>query len=113
MLNYYDNEAWHASKLDMNGITNSAKKSLRGLLDNITPKESTKARLSFQHSNILDSLMHEKGVSKKQLTEAISKRPSEITKWLSGEHNFIISTLAMLSTFFNQPILIFRSPKNI
>lgn len=26
--------------------------------------------------------------------------PSEVTKWLSGQHNFTIRTLALLSAFF-------------
>ncbi len=82
-----------------------AKTSLRELLGDIKPEERAEARLSFPISNRLDSLMQEKGLSKKQLADAIGKRPSEITRWLSGEHNFTISTLAMLSTFFGQPII--------
>lgn len=82
-----------------------AKTSLRELLSDITPEERAEARLSFQISNRLDFLMKEKGLSKKQLADAIGKRPSEITRWLSGEHNFTISTLAMLSRFFGQPII--------
>ncbi len=82
-----------------------AKTSLRELLSDITPEERAEARLSFQISNRLDALMQEKGLSKKQLADAIGKRPSEITRWLSGEHNFTISTLAKLSTFFGQPIV--------
>ena len=83
-----------------------AKISLRELLSDISPEERAEARLSFQISNRLDFLMKEKGLSKKQLADAIGKRPSEITRWLSGEHNFTISTLAMLSSFFGQPIII-------
>ena len=83
-----------------------AKISLRELLNDISPEERAEVRLSFQISNRLDFLMKEKGLSKKQLADAIGKRPSEITRWLSGEHNFTISTLAMLSTFFGQPIII-------
>lgn len=82
-----------------------AKVSLRELLKDITPEERASARLSFQISNRLDELMQEKGLSKKQLAEAIGKRPSEITRWLSGEHNFTVSTLAMLSTFFGKSII--------
>ena len=85
-----------------------AKTSLRELLGDITPEERAEARLSFQISNRLDFLMQEKGLSKKQLADAIGKRPSEITRWLSGEHNFTISTLAMLSSFFGQPIITVR-----
>ena len=82
-----------------------AKTSLRELLSDISPEERAEARLSFQISNRLDFLMKEKGLSKKQLADAIGKRPSEITRWLSGEHNFTISTLAMLSSFFGQPVI--------
>ena len=82
-----------------------AKTSLRELLGDITPEERAEARLSFQISNRLDFLMQEQGLSKKQFADAIGKRPSEITRWLSGEHNFTISTLAMLSSFFGQPII--------
>ncbi|MDE5544032.1 MAG: helix-turn-helix transcriptional regulator [Bacteroidales bacterium] len=49
--------------------------------------------------------MNERGLSKKQFADALGRRPSEITKWLSGQHNFTIATLAMLSTFFGQPII--------
>lgn len=82
-----------------------AQKSLRELLGDISPAERAEARLSFQISNRLDSLMQERGLSKKQLAEAIGKRPSEITRWLSGEHNFTISTLSMLASFFGKPIV--------
>lgn len=82
-----------------------AKTSLRDLLGDITPEERAEARLSFQISNRLDALMHEKGLSKKQLADAIGKRPSEVTRWLSGEHNFTIATLSRLSIFFGQPIV--------
>lgn len=79
--------------------------SLRELLADITPEERAEARLSFQISNRLDTLMREKGLSKKQFADAIGKRPSEITRWLSGEHNFTVSTLGMLSSFFGAPII--------
>lgn len=82
-----------------------AKTSLRELLCDITPEEKAEARLSFLISNRIDALMKEEGLSKKQFADAIGKRPSEITEWLSGEHNFTINTIAKLSSFFNKPII--------
>ena len=61
--------------------------------------------LSFQISDRIDELMHQRGLTKKQFADAIGRRPSEITKWLSGQHNFTIATLGMLSAFFGQPIV--------
>ncbi len=49
--------------------------------------------------------MKEKGLNRKQLAEAVGKRPNEVTRRLSGEHNLTLATLAMLSTFFGQPII--------
>jgi antitoxin component HigA of HigAB toxin-antitoxin module len=78
---------------------------LRELLGEISPEDRAQTRLSFEISNKLDALMQERGLSKKQLADAIGKRPSEVTRWLSGEHNFTLATLAMLSTFFGKPII--------
>lgn len=61
--------------------------------------------LSFAISNKIDALMKERGLSKKQFADQIGKRPSEITRWLSGQHNFTLFTLAMLSAFFGQSII--------
>jgi antitoxin component HigA of HigAB toxin-antitoxin module len=83
---------------------------LRELLGDITPEEKVQTRLSFEISNKLCALMQERGMTKKQLAEAVGKRPSEVTRWLSGEHNFTIATLGMLSTFFGQPIVTVGKP---
>lgn len=50
-------------------------------------------------SNRIYELMTKKGLSKAEFARSLGKRPCEITKWLSGQHNFTLSTLAMLSSF--------------
>lgn len=67
--------------------------------------EIEEINLSFAISNKIDALMQERGLSKKQFADQIGKRPSEITRWLSGQHNFTVSTLAMLSAFFGKSII--------
>lgn len=70
----------------------------------------TEIDLSFDISNAIQLLMQQRGLTKKQFADALGRKPSEITKWLSGQHNFTIRTLAMLSTFFGTP-LVRVSPK--
>ena len=70
-----------------------------------TERIKREADLSFQISDRIYDLMQERGLSKKQFADALGKRPCEVTKWLSGQHNFTISTLAMLSAFFGKSII--------
>lgn len=77
----------------------------REMVSQVPPEIKEEIALSFAISNKIDSLMQERGLSKKQFAEQLGKRPSEITRWLSGQHNFTVSTLAMLSSFFGKSII--------
>lgn len=80
-------------------------KSLEEILGPIPDSLQKETELTFQISDRIYELMQERGLSKKQFADALGKRPCEITKWLSGQHNFTIATLSMLSTFFGQPVI--------
>ncbi len=80
-------------------------KSLEEIVGPIPDVVKMEVDLSFEISDRIDKLMRQRGLTKKQLADALGRRPSEITKWLSGQHNFTIATLAMLSSFFGQPIV--------
>ena len=82
-----------------------AKNTYQKMLSSVPADIKAEIDLSFAVSDRIDTLMHERGLSKKQFADALGRRPSEITKWLSGQHNFTLSTLAMLSSFFGQPIV--------
>lgn len=71
----------------------------REMVRQVPPDIKEEINLSFAISNKIDALMQERGLTKKQFADQIGKRPSEITRWLSGQHNFTIFTLAMLSEF--------------
>lgn len=75
------------------------------LVDSIPAAEREEARLSFDIADRIAELMQERGLSKKQFAEALGRRPSEITKWLSGQHNFTLRTIAMISAFFGKAII--------
>ncbi|MDE6301228.1 MAG: helix-turn-helix transcriptional regulator [Muribaculaceae bacterium] len=80
-------------------------KSLDEILGPIPDSLQKETDLSFQISDRIYELMRERGLSKKQFADALGKRPCEVTKWLSGQHNFTIATLGVLSSFFGQPII--------
>jgi ribosome-binding protein aMBF1 (putative translation factor) len=61
--------------------------------------------LEFAISNRINDLMQKRGLSKLEFAQALGKRPSEVTKWLSGQHNFTIRTLSLLSSFFGESLV--------
>ena len=81
------------------------KTSFQDMMAIVSPEVNEEMHLSFSISNRIDELMRERGLNKKQFAEALGRRPCEITKWLSGQHNFTLKTLAMLSAFFGKTII--------
>ncbi len=47
----------------------------------------------------IDDTLKAKGLSKKQFADMMHKNPSEVTKWLSGTHNFTLETLYLIETY--------------
>ncbi len=80
-------------------------KSLEEILGPIPEQTLKETELSFEISDRIYELMTEKGLTKKQFAESLGRRPSEITKWLSGQHNFTVATLGKISAFFGKPII--------
>ena len=50
-------------------------------------------------------MLKAKGFSQKDLADKLEKRPSEVNKWLIGEHNFTLRSLAKLEAELGEPII--------
>jgi transcriptional regulator with XRE-family HTH domain len=63
------------------------------LLNSITPNEQAKVDAKMIIAVRIADGLKLRGWKKSEFANALKKRPSEITKWLSGTHNFTIDTL--------------------
>lgn len=86
-------------------MISNARNSLRDLMGEIPVEVQIRTKLSVAIAGRIEFLMKEAGLSKKQFAEKLGCRPSEVTKWLSGEHNFTIATLTRIGAFFGSPII--------
>ncbi|RNL54315.1 XRE family transcriptional regulator [Pedobacter jejuensis] len=59
---------------------------------------------SFALSNRIAYLLKKHKISQKNLAQKLQKRESEISKWLSGGHNFTQQTLTKISLAIGEPI---------
>ncbi|MXN91281.1 helix-turn-helix domain-containing protein [Flavobacterium sp. Sd200] len=53
----------------------------------------------------IHELLKENHLNQKELADKLEKRPSEINKWLTGEHNFTLRSLAKLQVELGEPII--------
>lgn len=75
------------------------------MIANTSPAIQQEVAMEFAVSNRIYELMSQRGLTKLQFAQALGRKPSEITKWLSGQHNFTLKTLTMLSAFFGEPLI--------
>lgn len=54
---------------------------------------------------LIHDIMEEKGIKQKDLAIRMDKKPSEISKWLSGAHNFTIQTICKLEAVLGEVLL--------
>ncbi|MBV6440737.1 MAG: XRE family transcriptional regulator [Haliscomenobacteraceae bacterium CHB4] len=66
---------------------------LEDFLSFSTPEQYARTESRMMLAAKIQDAMTAKGIGKKQLAEMMGQRPSVITKWLSGGHNFTSDTL--------------------
>jgi transcriptional regulator with XRE-family HTH domain len=66
---------------------------LKNLFEEMKEIEKVQIETKFNLANALESLLKNKGISKSEFAAKMGKSPSEISKWMSGKHNFTIDTL--------------------
>lgn len=65
-----------------------------------------------KYTDILDrvqTILDRKGMKRRDLAQALGKSESEISKWLAGEHNFTLKSLAKLEAVLGEEILVVAS----
>ncbi|MDD2215703.1 MAG: helix-turn-helix transcriptional regulator [Eubacteriales bacterium] len=73
------------------------KSSLEKILEEITPEQQARMDAKMLLAARIADAMEAKGWNNKMLMKALGKKnPSEITRWLSGTHNFTVDTLTDL-----------------
>lgn len=76
--------------------------------DKVTVSESSKRFVdkSFAISDRIVALLKQKNMTQRQLAEAMGKRESEISKWLTGTHNFTLNTISRLEEVLGEDITV-------
>ena len=78
--------------------------------DKIIKRTSKESKIYVSKSlDIIDQIYEiteRKGMTQKDLANALWKNESEISKWLSGEHNLTLRTIAKIEAVLGEDIII-------
>jgi predicted transcriptional regulator len=73
---------------------------LKQVLSEVSKIEKKQNANKYSVATKLVQLLELRGWNKTTFAEKVNRHPSEITKWLSGTHNFTIDTLTEIADTF-------------
>lgn len=74
-------------------------------LSDVTNDVKAEVDLSFAIVDRIDQLLKERGMTQRELAEALGKKEAEVSRWMRGTHNFTIRTLAKISNVLGTQII--------
>lgn len=78
---------------------------LRSALQEVPEDVKIFVRRQVDMARRIREIMEDQNLTQKSLAKRLSKQESEISKWLSGEHNLTFRSLAKLEAALGEPIL--------
>lgn len=61
--------------------------------------------LSFAIADKIDDTLKQRGITQKEFANRCGKTEAEMSRWLSGTHNFTLRTLAKISTTLDRELV--------
>ncbi|MBN2612135.1 MAG: helix-turn-helix transcriptional regulator [Bacteroidales bacterium] len=71
----------------------------------------TYVKRSFDIVDRIHEILISQGKDQKELAKALGKKESEISKWMTGTHNFTLKTLAKIEEVLGEQIIYITMPK--
>lgn len=84
--------------------------SARRILENTPPETKQFVRKYADMIVRINQLLREKGWTQANLAEKMGKKPSEISRWLSGDHNLTLRSIAKLEVELEADIISIPQP---
>lgn len=95
-------------KEGIKGNMNNIQDSFKDFLISIPKNIKNYVRLSMDIASQINLILKQEGLSQKDLADRLGKKESEISKWLSGNHNFTLKSLAKIEAELDQQLLFTR-----
>ncbi|NMB82256.1 MAG: helix-turn-helix transcriptional regulator [Ignavibacteria bacterium] len=77
----------------------------KNILESIPDEVKQSVDLSMAIASQINSILKKKDLTQRDLANLLGKKESEISKWLSGNHNFTTNTIAKIQSVLGETII--------
>lgn len=84
--------------MTIGGISMVKNDLFRQCLAAVPAEQKAEFELSYGIAERISEILKTKGLTQKEFAGQLNKRESEISKWLTGRHNFTMQTIAKIET---------------
>lgn len=81
------------------------------LNENGSPEIAKLVEKNLAIANKIHEMLKERGLKPADLARLLDKKPSEISKWLTGTHTFTTKTITKIETVLNEDIIHIEAQK--
>lgn len=72
----------------------------------VTPEKQEFIKLNVEIANRIYDILEERGLSQRDFARMMGKTEAEVSRWLSGTHNFTMATIAAINVALNENVLV-------
>ena len=77
----------------------------RQCLANIPNEQRSEFELSYAIAERISEILKFKNLTQKEFAHMLGKRESEVSKWMTGRHNFTTQTIARIESALGDKVL--------
>ena len=71
----------------------------------VTPEKQEFIKLNVDVANRIYEILDERGLSQRDFAKMMGKTEAEVSRWLSGTHNFTMATIAAINVVLEENVL--------
>ena len=77
----------------------------KNFFNDLKPEYEALVNMSVEISDRIEEILKAKGITQKELAELLSKSESEVSKWMSGMHNFTLKSIIKIETVLGEKVI--------
>ncbi len=71
----------------------------------LKPEYEALVNMSVEISDRIEEILKAKGITQKEFAELLGKSESEVSKWMSGMHNFTVKSIVKIETVLGEKVI--------